>query len=148
MQDNQMPETTQHWSIQNKAVSAQSKYQKLTLPKQDGAKQRGPYLAIERGKRSRNNNAGRPTQETKTQTAKPKQQTQKGPTGTPRQEYQKPHLPTTEPPENTMREIYFHDPDEQRGIELKKQEIERREHVTPVRRDGYILPGDPNTLIS
>ena len=106
-----------------------------------------PYPTDGENEFPRINSTGQPTQETHTQIADNKQTVQEEPTKTPKQDNAIPDQPSTGPAESAMREIHFHDPDEQHWLELEKQEIERMGHITPIQRDGYTLPGDPNTLI-
>ena len=106
-------------------------------------KQVEPYPASGKRKPPGKNNAGQTTPEIHYRKTTLVQEEH---TEAPKQDNPIPDRPILEPAENTMPEIHFRDPDEQRWIELEKQEIEKG-HITPIRRDGYTLPGDPNTLI-
>ena len=104
MQDLQTPEPT----TQNRPMRGTAK--------QGGRKFREPYLTT--GKNNppppKNNKAGPSTQATHSQNTNEKRVMQSESAETTGQEHQTPDHPTVELTENAMREIQFHDPDEQR----------------------------------
>ena len=64
--------------------------------------------------------------------------TRHGPYNAIGREYMKNQLP------RTMRDIQFHDPDEQHWLELEQLENERSEQIPQIRRAAHALPGDHN----